>query len=64
MADGEQADGQRGSRVVADESANFCPDFLRRQPGGVVLRLSTTLSEVGKYCGWFRASAFRAPVRE
>ncbi|MBV9761662.1 MAG: FAD-binding oxidoreductase [Acidobacteriaceae bacterium] len=25
----------------------FTPDFLRRQPGGIVLRTSTTLSEIG-----------------
>jgi len=45
----------KGSEVLISEQEaafwqqirEFSPDFLRRQPGGVVLRISTTLNDVG-----------------
>lgn len=43
---GEELSGQQESAFWQSIS-DFSPDFLRRQPGGVVLRISSVLSDIG-----------------
>lgn len=45
LHDGEQLTGDRDAHLW-QQVREFSPEFLRRQPGGIVVRVSTSLSEV------------------
>lgn len=46
LANSDMLTGDRDAQFWS-QIQNFSPEFLRRQPGGIILRVSSTLSEIG-----------------